>query len=80
MSLETHNREAEMEDFRDMPHIRVSAASQAHMRWVHNEPTLKDMLADPIIQHLMRRDGVQEAEVHRLAERLRQRRRTDGND
>lgn len=69
-----------MEDFRDMPNIRAAVASQAHMRWVHNEPTLKDMLADPIIQHLMRRDGVHESEVHRLAERLRQRRRKDGND
>ncbi len=30
------------------------------------------MLADPITQLLMRRDGVQEAEIRRLAQRLRQ--------
>lgn len=40
--------------------------------WLAAEPALNDMLADPITQLLMRRDGVQEAEIRRLAQRLRQ--------
>lgn len=40
--------------------------------WLAAEPALSDMLADPITQLLMRRDGVQEAEIRRLAQRLRQ--------
>ncbi|WP_341898045.1 hypothetical protein [Ferrovibrio terrae] len=39
--------------------------------WLAAEPALNDMLADPITQLLMRRDGVQEAEIRRLAARLR---------
>lgn len=39
--------------------------------WLAAEPALSDMLADPITQLLMRRDGVQEAEIRRLAQRLR---------
>lgn len=39
--------------------------------WLAAEPALNDMLADPITQLLMRRDGVQEAEIRRLAHRLR---------
>lgn len=68
-----------MEDFRDFVLPRVPSSGQisregvgaTHLRpaW---EPALSDMLADPITQMLMRRDGVQEGEVHRLAERLRQ--------
>lgn len=41
--------------------------------WNTNEPALNEMLADPMTQLLMRRDGVQEAEIRRLAARLRQR-------
>lgn len=40
--------------------------------WLAAEPALSDMLADPITQLLMRRDGVQEAEIRRLAQRLQQ--------
>ncbi|MFC3675645.1 hypothetical protein [Ferrovibrio xuzhouensis] len=42
-----------------------------HTQWSEEEPALSDMLADPITQLLMRRDGVQEAEIRRLAARLR---------
>ncbi|HEX6959870.1 MAG TPA: hypothetical protein VF194_17940 [Ferrovibrio sp.] len=70
-----------MEDFRDMPHMRSAAVPPRRMRWVHNEPHLNDMLADPITQMLMRRDGVQEAEIRHLVERLRRRRKgAAGND
>lgn len=52
--------------------------------WLAAEPALNDMLADPITQMLMRRDGVQEAEIRRLAARLQQagnaRRRHADND
>lgn len=41
--------------------------------WNKAEPGLNEMLADPMTQLLMRRDGVQEAEIRRLAARLRQR-------
>ncbi|WP_374301904.1 hypothetical protein [Ferrovibrio sp.] len=47
--------------------------------WLGREPALSDMLADPITQMLMRRDGVQEGELRRLVARLQQR-RTDGLD
>ncbi|MFN3400806.1 MAG: hypothetical protein ACK4Z4_10755 [Ferrovibrio sp.] len=40
--------------------------------WLAAEPALNDMLADPMTQLLMRRDGVQESEIRRLATRLRQ--------
>jgi len=40
--------------------------------WLAAEPALNDMLADPMTQLLMRRDGVQEVEIRRLAQRLRQ--------
>ncbi|MEK9969375.1 MAG: hypothetical protein VW600_09575 [Ferrovibrio sp.] len=40
--------------------------------WLAAEPALNDMLADPMTQLLMRRDGVQESEIRRLAARLRQ--------
>lgn len=43
------------------------------MRWLGDEPPLSEMLADPITQMLMRRDGVQEAEIRRLVARLRDR-------
>ena len=61
-----------MEDFRDLyttPPAAGLGATRIRTAW---EPALNDMLADPITQLLMRRDGVQEAEVRRLAERLRQ--------
>lgn len=61
-----------MEDFRDlvMPPVPASGlgATQLRPAW---EPKLSDMLADPITQMLMRRDGVQEGEVRRLLQRLR---------
>lgn len=41
--------------------------------WNKAEPGLNEMLADPMTQLLMRRDGVQEAEIRRLAARMRQR-------
>ncbi|HLT77767.1 MAG TPA: hypothetical protein VKZ87_10295 [Ferrovibrio sp.] len=60
-----------MEDFRDLytPTVAGLGATRVRAAW---EPALNDMLADPITQLLMRRDGVKEAEVRRLAERLRQ--------
>ncbi len=61
-----------MEDFRDfvMPPVSASGLGATHLRpaW---EPALNDMLADPITQMLMRRDGVKEGEVRRLVQRLR---------
>ena len=44
------------------------------------EPALNDMLADPITQMLMRRDGVQEGEVRRLVARLQRRQGGNGLD
>lgn len=34
------------------------------------EPTVDDMLADPIVQLVMQRDGVEEAELRRTLRRL----------
>ena len=33
------------------------------MRWCHDEPTLDDMLTDPLIESLMRADGVDADEL-----------------
>ena len=33
------------------------------MRWCHDEPTLDDMLTDPLIETLMRADGVDAADL-----------------
>src|SRR3954452_17113926 len=33
------------------------------MRWCHDEPTLDDMLTDPLIETLMRADGVDAGEL-----------------
>jgi hypothetical protein len=33
------------------------------MRWCHDEPTLDDMLSDPLIAALMRADGVDADEL-----------------
>src|SRR5947209_18158890 len=33
------------------------------MRWCHDEPTLDDMLSDPLIETLMRADGVDADEL-----------------
>jgi len=33
------------------------------MRWCHDEPTLEDMLADPLIAAVMRADGVDSDEL-----------------
>ena len=33
------------------------------MRWCHDEPTLDDMLVDPLIETLMRADGVDAGEL-----------------
>lgn len=41
--------------------------------WNTQEPGLNEMLADPMTQLLMRRDGVQESDIRRLAARLRDR-------
>lgn len=68
-----------MEDFRDLVLPPANTPSSANTQiqggasrlrsaW---EPALNDMLADPITQLLMRRDGVKEGEVRRLVERLR---------
>jgi hypothetical protein len=35
------------------------------MRWCHDEPTLDEMLADPLIDLLMRADGVDRARLER---------------
>ena len=33
------------------------------MRWCHGEPTLEDMLTDPLIETVMRADGVDAEEL-----------------
>jgi hypothetical protein len=42
------------------------------MRWCHDEPTLDDMLTDPLIAAVMRADGVDADELrpalHEMAE------------
>lgn len=42
-------------------------------RWLrsHEQPTLAEMLDEPIVQLLMARDGVARAEIETLVERLR---------
>lgn len=42
-------------------------------RWLqpHEQPTLEEMLDEPIVQLLMARDGVARAEIETLVERLR---------
>jgi hypothetical protein len=75
-----------MQDIRDTTTIQAYAAQtiaaqsavilpvqMEQVRWLGEEPALSDMLADPITQMLMHRDGVQEAEIRRLAARLRDR-------
>ena len=37
------------------------------------EPTLDDLLAEPIVRLLMQRDGVDEAELRALVDRVRRR-------
>ena len=67
-----------MQDFQDttpMP-MQTAVILPVHVeqvRWLADEPALSEMLADPITQMLMHRDGVQEAEIRRLAARLRDR-------
>lgn len=56
----------------------VAVIGGSQVCWQGREPALSDMLADPITQLLMRRDGVQEGEVRRLVARLRQRRSGSG--
>jgi hypothetical protein len=35
------------------------------MRWCHDEPTLDELMADPLIDVLMRADGVDRARLER---------------
>ena len=42
------------------------------MRWCHNEPTLDDMLADPLIETLMRADGVDAGELRPVFDEIAQ--------
>lgn len=44
------------------------------------EPTVEEMLADPIVRMIMQRDGVEEAELRRTLRRLAEARtgRSDG--
>ncbi|MFN4311494.1 MAG: hypothetical protein ACK4FK_12995 [Ferrovibrio sp.] len=58
----------------------ATAKTGKQVCWFGREPALSDMLADPITQMLMRRDGVQEGEVRRLVARLQQRRVSAGLD
>lgn len=59
----------------------VTAKAGKQVCWFgRGEPALSDMLADPITQMLMRRDGVQEGEVRRLVARLQRRQVGDGLD
>ena len=39
-------------------------------RYVDRELTLREMLDDPIVQDVMRRDGVQRGQIERLFETL----------
>jgi hypothetical protein len=40
------------------------------MYWFNREPTLAEMLSDPIVQALMRADGVTPREIEALLRRL----------
>jgi len=65
-----------MQDRQDptvMQHAVILPIRSGDVRWLEREPALSDMLADPITQLLMQRDGVQEGEIRRLAARLRDR-------
>ncbi|MCP5368973.1 MAG: hypothetical protein H6906_15830 [Hyphomicrobiales bacterium] len=42
--------------------------------WLHVEPPLEEMLADPIVRAVMRCDGVDRAEVSRMMAALRRHR------
>ncbi len=44
------------------------------------EPRLEDVLADPIVRQLMRRDGVEPAELRALIARVRARERVTTSD
>lgn len=54
-----------------MANVERSGGKGATMRWVEQEPSINDMLQDPIMQAVMRRDAVEEAELRRLLDRLR---------
>jgi hypothetical protein len=42
------------------------------MRWCHDEPTLDDMLTDPLIETLMRADGVDAGELRPVFDEIAQ--------
>ena len=44
------------------------------------EPSLEELLAEPIVQTLMRRDGVRREEILRMADALRAKRRNVPRD
>ena len=39
-------------------------------RKTYDEPTVEEMLADPIVRLVMKRDGVEAAEIRRILQRL----------
>jgi hypothetical protein len=45
---------------------------RTRMRWCHDEPTLDDMLTDPLIQTLMRADGVDAGELRPVFDEIAQ--------
>ena len=55
---------------------------QGSERWLSGEPTLDDMLADPIVRMLMEHDGLSEDSVRRVFEEAakRLRARSEGVD
>lgn len=50
------------------------------MRYVDQELSIEDMLADPIVQTLMRYDGISASDVRRTIELVNQNRREKAKD
>ena len=54
---------------------RPSSAHQRPWSVAGSEPRLEDVLADPLVHQVMRRDGIEPAQLRRLIEVFRARRR-----
>jgi len=53
---------------------------QSNERWLSGEPTLDEMLADPIVRTLMAHDGLSEEAVRGAFEHAAKRRRARSDD
>lgn len=49
-----------------------SSPSRNARRW-GGEPSLQEVLADPIVQQVMKRDGIKASDIHALAQHVRAR-------